>query len=50
MKAKKKSPKLLKGFTIDPTIKSYDDDPLVKKKVEKVNHILKTVGLPKGIY
>lgn len=50
MKTKKKPRKLLKGFTVDPTIKNYDDDPLVKKKIEKVNHILKTVGLPKGIY
>lgn len=46
MKAKKKTKKILKGFTIDPTIENYDDHPIVKKKIEKVNHILKTVGLP----
>lgn len=50
MKTKKKTKKLLKGFTIDPTVKNYDDHPLVKLKLEKVNHILETVGLPKDIY
>ena len=49
MKTTKKTKKLLKGFTIDPTIKSYENEPLFKLKVEKVNHILKTVGLPKDI-
>lgn len=40
--------KLPKGFTIDPTLAGkYDNQPLFKDKVERANHILKTVGLPK---
>ena len=40
--------KLPKGFTIDPTLGGkYDDQPLFKDKVDRANHILKTVGLPK---
>lgn len=49
MKTRTKTKKLLKGFTVDPTIKSYDNEPLFKLKVKKVNHILKTAGLPKDI-
>lgn len=47
---KKKTKKLLKGFTIDPTVKKHDDHPLVKLKLEKANHILEKVKLPKDIY
>ena len=40
--------KLPKGFTVDPTLEGkYDDQPLFKDKVDRANHILKTVGLPK---
>ena len=40
--------KLLKGFTIKPGLdEKYDDQPLFKDKVDRANHILKTVGLPK---
>ncbi len=51
MKTKKsetKKPKLPKGFTVDPELTGkYDDQPLFKDKVDRANHILKTVGLPK---
>ncbi len=51
MKSKKdkdNKPKLPKGFTIDPTLEGkYDDQPLFEDKVDRANHILKTVGLPK---
>ncbi len=41
--------KLPKGFTIDLSLKGkYDDQPLFKDKVDRANHILKTVGLPKA--
>ena len=40
--------KLPKGFTVDATLTGkYDDQPLFKDKVDRANHILKTVGLPK---
>lgn len=40
--------KLPKGFTIDPALNGkYNDQPLFKDKVDRANHILKTVGLPK---
>ena len=40
--------KLPKGFTVDLTLEGkYDDQPLFKEKVDRANHILKTVGLPK---
>lgn len=43
-----KKPKLPKGFTVDPKLNGkYDDQPLFKEKVDRANHILKTVGLPK---
>lgn len=50
--AKKKNrtakPKLPKGFTVDPTLNGkYAEQPLFKEKVDRANHILKTVGLPK---
>ncbi len=51
MKTKKtetKKPKLPEGFTVDPKLTGkYDDQPLFKDKVDRANHILKTVGLPK---
>lgn len=47
-KSKASKPKLPKGFKIDPMLNGkYDDQPLFKAKVDKANHILKTVGLPK---
>jgi hypothetical protein len=40
--------KLPKGFSIDPSLTGkYNDQPLFKDKVDRANHILKTVGLPK---
>jgi len=40
--------KLPKGFTLNSKLdKKYSDQPLFKDKVDRANHILKTVGLPK---
>lgn len=50
MKTKKISTdkKLPKGFKVDATLDNkYSDQPLFKDKVDRANHILKTVGLPK---
>lgn len=43
-----KKPNLPKGFKLDPKLKGrYDNQPFFKDKIDKANHILKTVGLPK---
>jgi hypothetical protein len=47
MKPKKTSKKVLKGFTKNATLDTYADQPLFIDKVNRVNRILKTVGLPK---
>ena len=40
--------KLPKGSTFNKSLdKKYIDQPLFKDKVDRANHILKTVGLPK---
>lgn len=40
--------KLPKSFKVNTTLKEkYIDQPLFKDKIERANHILKTVGLPK---
>jgi hypothetical protein len=40
--------KLPQGFKIDASIDTkYEDQPLFKDKVDRANHILKTVGIPK---
>ncbi len=40
--------KLPKGFKIDASLDTkYEDQPLFKDKVDRANHILKTVGIPK---
>jgi hypothetical protein len=40
--------KLPKGFALNSKLdKKYSDQPLFKDKVDRANHILKTVGLPK---
>jgi len=45
---KKENKELPQGFIINPALDNkYADQPLFKDKVEKANHILKTVGLPK---
>lgn len=42
---KKKMPK---GFKLSPQLgEKYADQPLFKDKVDRANHILKTIGLPK---
>jgi hypothetical protein len=50
MKTKKIAPekKLPKGFKLSPQLgDKYADQPLFKDKVDRANHILKTIGLPK---
>ncbi len=47
MKPKKTSRKILKGFTKNASLEKYTDQPLFKDKINRVNNILKTVGLPK---
>jgi len=48
MPTKKNKKKLPKDFTLNPKLdKKYADQPLFKDKVDRANHILKTVGLPK---
>ncbi len=40
--------KLPKGFKFNATLETkYAEQPLFKEKIERANHILKTVGLPK---
>ena len=49
MKPKKEpvKDKLLPGFTLKPGLdEKYANQPLFKDKVDRANHILKTVGLP----
>lgn len=37
-----------KGHKINPSLQGkYDDQPLFQDKVNRANHILKTVGIPK---
>jgi hypothetical protein len=41
-------PKLPQGFTVDLELNcKYDDQPFFNNKVDRANHILKTVGIPK---
>jgi hypothetical protein len=50
MKTKKNTieKKLPKGFKFNATLNTkYSEQPLFKEKVDRANHILKTVGLPK---
>lgn len=49
MKRTQKENKVLpQGFIINPELDNkYVDQPLFKDKVERANHILKTVKLPK---
>lgn len=47
-KAKPAKKKMPRDFTINPALSGkYDDQPLFKDKVDRANHILKTVGIPK---
>ena len=40
--------KLPKGFKFNATLDTkYAEQPLFKEKIERANHILRTVGLPK---
>jgi hypothetical protein len=43
-----KKKKLPKSFRVNKTLSDkYADQPLFKDKIERANHILKTVGIPK---
>lgn len=45
-KAEKVNSKI-NGFKVNPALNDkYDDQPLFKDKVDRANHILKTVGIP----
>ncbi len=47
-KAKTEKKELPKGFKVNPSLADkYVDQPLFKDKVDRANHILKTVGIPK---
>ena len=47
-KKKQAKKKKQKGHKIDPSFQGkYDDQPLFQDKVDRANHILKTVGIPK---
>jgi hypothetical protein len=51
MKAKKEiqEKKLPKNFKFNATLETkYAEQPLFKEKIERANHILRTVGLPKA--
>ena len=38
----------MKDYKINPALQGkYDDQPLFQHKVNRANHILKTVGIPK---
>jgi hypothetical protein len=40
--------KLREGFTINPALDSkYENEPFFQDKIDRANHILKTVGPPK---
>ena len=40
--------KMPKGFKFNATLDTkYAEQPLFKEKIERANHILRTVGLPK---
>ncbi|MEO8416825.1 MAG: hypothetical protein ABI472_24385 [Ginsengibacter sp.] len=40
--------KRAKDYKINPSLQGkYDDQPLFQDKVNRANHILKTVGIPK---
>ena len=44
-KATKK--KQIKGHKVNPSLQGkYDDQPLFQDKVNRANHILKTIGIP----
>jgi hypothetical protein len=48
LEKKLKKSKLPKGIQVNIALdKKYTDQPVFKEKVDKANHILKTVGLPK---
>ena len=40
---------LREGFTINPALDSkYDNEPFFQDKIDRANHILKTVRMPKA--
>jgi len=47
-KAKTTKKSKAKDYKINPALQGkYDDQPLFQDKVNRANHILKTVGIPK---
>jgi len=48
IKEKKSTSKKDTGFTKNPGLNKYADKILFKEKVKMANHILKTIGVPKG--
>ena len=51
MKIKKEiaEKKIPKGFKFNAALETkYAEQPLFKEKIERANHILRTVGLPKA--
>lgn len=47
-KRKRIKKKQAKDYNINPSLEGkYDDQPLFQDKVNRANHILKTVGIPK---
>ncbi len=49
MKQTKKNNKKPTIIKVDKTLDTYLDKGLFKEKIDKANHILKTVGLPKFV-
>jgi hypothetical protein len=48
LKRRAATKKLPKDIVINPDLdRKYDDQPLFQDKVNRANHIIKTVGLPK---
>ncbi len=43
-----KTKKAPKDYVVKPSLQGkYDDQPLFKDEVDRANHILKTIGIPK---
>ncbi len=48
LKNKTAKKKQQKDYKINPSLQGkYDDQPLFQEKVNRSNHILKTIGIPK---
>ena len=47
---KKSGSKKNNGIIIDKSLEKYIDMPIFQDKVDKANEMLRTVGLPKGLF